>query len=57
MYKSIVSVSLGTGVHGYKHSNVSKRIIELLNYFVLKYNIDFTLVLPNEEIKELYTNA
>ena len=57
MYKSIVSVSLGTGVHGYKHSDVVKRIIELLKYLVLKYNIDFTLVLPNEEIKELYTNA
>ena len=24
---------------------------------ILKYNIDFTLVLPNEEIKQLYTNA
>ena len=57
MYKSIVSVSLGTGVHGYKHSDVVKRIIELLKYLVLKYNIDFTLVLPNEERKELYTNA
>ena len=57
MYKSIVSVSLGTGIHGYKHSDVVKRIIELLKYLVLKYNIDFTLVLPNEEIKELYTNA
>ena len=54
MYKSIVSVSLGTGVHGYKYNDVAKRIIELLNYLVLKYNIDFTLVLPNEEIKELY---
>lgn len=54
MYKSIVNVSLGTGVHGYKYNDVAKRIIELLNYLVLKYNIDFTLVLPNEEIKELY---
>ena len=54
MYKSIVSVSLGTGIHGYKHNDVAKRIIELLSYLVLKYNIDFTLVLPNEEIKKLY---
>ena len=34
-----------------------KKVIELLNYLVLKYNIDFTLVLPNEEIKEIYINA
>ena len=54
MYKSIVSVSLGTGIHGYKHNDVAQRIIELLSYLVLKYNIDFTLVLPNEEIKKLY---
>ncbi len=52
MYKSIISVSLGTGIHGYKHSDVAKRVIELLNYLVLKYNIDFTLVLPNEETKK-----
>ena len=57
MYKSIISVGLGTEVHGYKHSDVAKRIIELLKYLILKYDIDFTLVLPNEEMKELYTNA
>lgn len=54
MYKSIISVSLGTGVHGYKHNDVAKKVIELLNYLVLKYNIDFTLVLPDEEIMKLY---
>lgn len=54
MYKSIISVSLGTGVHGYKHNDVAKKVIELLNYLVLKYNIDFTLVLPNEDIEDLY---
>lgn len=57
MYKSIISVSLGTGVHGYKHIDIAKRVIELLNYLVLKNDIDFTLVLPNEEIKEIYINA
>lgn len=30
MYKSIISVSLGTGVHGYKHKDVAKKVIELL---------------------------
>ena len=54
MYKSIISVSLGTGIHGYRHNDVAKKVIELLSYLVLKYNIDFTLVLPNEEVKKLY---
>ena len=56
-YKSIVSVSIGTGIHGYKHNDIAKQVIEKLNYLVNKYNIDFTLVLPNEEIKEIYINA
>lgn len=54
MYKSIISVSLGTEVQGYKHNDISKKVVDLLNYLVLKYDIDFTLVLPNEEIKKLY---
>ena len=57
MYKNVVSVSLGTGVHGYKHNDIAKQVIERLNYLVKKYNIDFTLVLPNEEIKGIYINA
>ena len=53
-YKNIVSVSLGTGVHGYKHNDIAKDIIIRLNELVKKYDIDFTLVLPSEEIKEMY---
>ena len=53
-YKSIVSVSLGTGVHGYKHNDIAKDIVVRLNELVKEYNIDFTLVLPSEEIKEIY---
>lgn len=56
-YKNIVSVSIGTGIHGYKHNAIAKNVIERLNYLVNKYNIDFTLVLPNKEIKEIYINA
>lgn len=56
-YKNIVSVSIGTGIHGYKHNDIVKEVIIKLNYLVNKYNIDFTLVLPNEEIKEIYINA
>ena len=51
MYKSIISVSLGTEAQGYKHNDIAKKVVELLNYLVLKYDIDLTLVLTNEETK------
>lgn len=54
-YKSIVSVSLGCGVNGYKHNDIAKAIICKLNELVNKYDIDFMLVLPSEEIKEFYS--
>lgn len=54
MYKSIISVSLGTGVNGYKHNDVAKQVVEMLDYLVKKYAINFTLVLPSEEIKKIY---
>lgn len=54
-YKSIVSVSIGTGIHGYKHNDIAKQLIERLNILVSKYNIDFTLVLSNEQINEIYS--
>ncbi len=57
MYKSIISVSLGTEAQCYKHNDIAKKVVELLSYLVLKYDVDFTLVLPNEEIKEIYVNA
>lgn len=53
-YKNIVSVSLGTGVHGYKHIDIAKDIVAKLNELVKEYDIDFTLVLPSEEIKQVY---
>lgn len=53
-YKSIVSVSLGCGVNGYKHIDVAQDVLIKLNELVNKYDIDFTLVLFNEEIKKIY---
>lgn len=55
-YKNIVSVSLGTGVHGYKHNDIAKEVIVKLNELAKEYDIDFTLVLPNEEVREKYIN-
>ena len=56
-YKNIISVSIGTGVHGYKHNDIGKIVADILEILVNQYNIDFTLVLPNKEIKEIYINA
>lgn len=53
-YKSIVSISLGCGVNGYKHNDIAKSVISKLKELVNKYDIDFMLVLPSEEIKEMY---
>ena len=32
-YKKVILASLGTGVHGYKHNNISKPLVILLNNF------------------------
>lgn len=53
-YKNIVSVSIGTGIHGYKHIDIEKDIVIGLKELVNKYDISFTLVLPNEEIRKIY---
>lgn len=53
-YKNIVSVSIGTGIHGYKHIDIAKNVVIRLKKLVNKYDISFTLVLPNEKIKEIY---
>ncbi len=55
-FKNIVSVSLGTGVHGYKHNDIAKDIVIKLNELIKEYDIDFTLVLPNEETKRIYSD-
>lgn len=53
-YKNIISVSIGTGIHGYKHHEIYKEIIDILKELVVKYNICFNLVLPDEELFDLY---
>lgn len=54
-YKNIISVSLGTGIYGYKHNEIYKEIIDKIKKLVINYNISFTLVLPDEEIMRLYS--
>ena len=44
-YKNILSISLGTGIHCYKHDEIAKSLIESIKYLVIKYDIYFVLVL------------
>lgn len=53
-YSKIVSVSLGTGIHGYKHKDIAKQVVDRLDWYAKIYAIDFTLVLPNKDIENLY---
>lgn len=53
-YMNIISVSIGTGLHGYKHNDVGKNVYKTLKNLVEKYNINFELVLADEEIISLY---
>lgn len=58
-YTNIISVSLGTGVHGYKHEDVVGPVLGLVKHYLELPNTDkvnFTLVLPNDEIRDLYIN-
>lgn len=47
--KSIVSVSLGCSVNGYKHNDIEKDLISKLNELINKYDIYFMLVLPSKK--------
>lgn len=53
-YSNIVSASLGTGVHGYKHGDIAKYVIPAIQKFSKKYNVNFFLVVTDEKIKEIY---
>lgn len=42
LYKSIISVSLGTGIHGYKHNDIAKQVCRKVRFIYLK---DMILIL------------
>ena len=50
-YKDVISVSVGTGVHGYKHEIHGPMVSKFLKENISKYNVNFTLVVPNEALK------
>ena len=41
--KNIISVSLGTGIHGYKHNEIGKEVYKMLKNLIIKYKISFNL--------------
>jgi O-acetyl-ADP-ribose deacetylase (regulator of RNase III) len=53
-YKNILTVSIGTGVHGYKHNEISKIVIDTINELTKKYDINCIMVLQNNEIVDIY---
>lgn len=53
-YKTILSVSIGTGIHGYIHEEIAGSVISTIQALTEQCDIDFILVLPNEEIREIY---
>jgi len=53
-YKNIISVSIGTGIHGYKHNEIGKVLTRKLKELVNKYKINFTLVISNEMYMKHY---
>lgn len=53
-YKKIITVSLGTGVHGYKHEIVAPHIVDYLKKELENIDLDITLVLTNTDIYNLY---
>ena len=55
-YKNIISVSLGTGHHGYKHECVGSKVYEKLRELVEEFDVEFYLVLPDEKASMCYVS-
>lgn len=55
-YKSIVSISLGTGLHGYEHQKIAKEVVNKIVEYANKYDVNLYLVLHKKEEKKYYIN-
>lgn len=56
-YKDMISVSLGTGVHGYRHADVAGPVMHKLVELTEKYPTNFGFVLPSVGIECLYQST
>ncbi len=55
-YKNIISSSLGTGIHGYKHNEIAKEIINMIKKAVNIYDVNFNFILTNKETFKIYNH-
>ena len=39
-YKNIITVSIGTGVHGYNHNDIAESVITSINELTIKYDLN-----------------
>ncbi len=53
-YKKVLIPSLGTGFHGYKHNEVAKEVINVLNNFCNNNDIDIYFINLNQEVTNIY---
>lgn len=52
--KSLITVSLGTGVYGYNHIDVAEQVVNKLLLLVQKYDITVCLDLPDKKTMDVY---
>ena len=55
-YKKVILPSLGAGIHGYKHDQISKPLMILLSKFCIDNNIDLYFINLNTLYTEFYLN-
>lgn len=55
-YKKVILPSLGAGIHGYKHDQISKPLMILLSKFCIDNNIDLYFINLNTVYTEFYLN-
>ena len=53
-YKNVLLPSLGTGIYGYKHSDVGKMAVDTLSEYIKDTDINIDLVLYFEKDKKYY---
>ena len=53
-YKNVLLPSLGTGIYGYKHSDVGKMVVDTLSEYIKDTDINIELVLYFEKDKKYY---
>ena len=53
-YKKVLLPSLGTGFHGYKHTEESKPVINILYNYCNNHNVDIYFINLNKQVTDIY---